>query len=134
MHQDNYAQKRMENIIKDLEKASQMSVCSSRDMPYMNIQRQMIGKPFVERQIQIYTQILFEWISIKMTTTTITMIMIIVTTIIIYTTESEVTGMISQIWEEVEKEREQLRVKVEGMNRVMKIGLKIYSAKFRDNN
>ncbi|KAA6360703.1 MAG: hypothetical protein EZS28_043770 [Streblomastix strix] len=73
------------------------------------------------------------WSQMKMITTII-MIMIMTTTVIIDTTESETTGSINQIWEEVGKEEDQFQVKVQIMGGIMKIGPKIYTAKLRDNN
>ncbi|KAA6343738.1 MAG: hypothetical protein EZS28_052286 [Streblomastix strix] len=61
-------------------------------------------------------------------------IMILATTVIIDTAENETTGTISQIWEEVGKRRVQPRVKVQEMDRMMKIGLSVYTARLKDIN
>ncbi|KAA6314133.1 MAG: hypothetical protein EZS28_055635 [Streblomastix strix] len=97
IRQDIQAQRLMENIIIDLNKASQMSLCSFRDMPDMSTQQLMNGYPFKEKRIQICIQTQYEWSKMKMTTTTITMITVMATTVIIDTKESETTVIISQI-------------------------------------
>ncbi|KAA6373089.1 MAG: hypothetical protein EZS28_031384 [Streblomastix strix] len=111
-----------------------MSIYSFWGMPDMSTQQRMIEKPFGEIQIQIYTQTQYEWNQKKMTITIITMIMITTMTIIIDKTESGMAEMISQIWEEEEKGRKQLRVKVQRMDKIMMIELRVNTVKFRDNN
>ncbi|KAA6395263.1 MAG: hypothetical protein EZS28_009208 [Streblomastix strix] len=76
----------------------------------------------------------YEWIWLKMTTINITMIMIMTTTAIIDTSKRDTTRIINQTWEEVEKEGEQFLAKVQGMGRIMRIGLMVYIMRLRDKN
>ncbi|KAA6369630.1 MAG: hypothetical protein EZS28_034844 [Streblomastix strix] len=48
--------------------------------------------------------------------------------------KSETTKTINYIWEEAGKEGEQFELKVQVMDRIMMIGLKIYIARLKNNN
>ncbi|KAA6369597.1 MAG: hypothetical protein EZS28_034876 [Streblomastix strix] len=70
----------------------------------------------------------------QMITTTIIIIMIMIMTTIMIKIKSETSATINQIWEEAGKEGEQFELKVQVMDRIMMIGLKIYIARLKNNN
>ncbi|KAA6402784.1 MAG: hypothetical protein EZS28_001694 [Streblomastix strix] len=56
-----------------------------------------------------------------------------ITTAVIDMRKIETIEMISQIWGEAEREEEQIEVKVREMDKIMMIGLNVYTARSKDN-